>query len=78
MPVWKYGSIEEMPDVSVMNRDVPLGRRIRALLGMGNLAGPLDIPRGVTKFRSFEELQADRTRHEQERINRIRARNQRN
>jgi hypothetical protein len=75
MPVWKYRSIEEMPDASEMNRDVPLGRRIRALMSMGDFAGPLDIPRGVTRFRSFEEMQADRDKYEQARIDRIRAKN---
>lgn len=75
MPVWKYRSVEEMPEAGVMNRHVPLGRRIRALMSMGNFAEPLDMPRGVTKFHSLEELQADRDRYEQERIDRIRARN---
>jgi hypothetical protein len=78
MPVWKYRSIEEMPEPSAMSQDVPLGRRIRALLSMGDLAGPLDIPRGVTKFHSIEELQADRQKYEQKRIARIRAHNERN
>jgi hypothetical protein len=73
MPVWKYRSAEEMPEAWVMNQGVPLGRRIRALLSMGNLAGPLNMPRGVVKFRSIEELQADRRKYEQERIDRIRA-----
>ena len=75
MPVWKYRSVEEMPEAWVMNRHVPLGRRIRALMSMGELAGPLDIPRGVSKFRSMEEMQADRQKYEQQRIDRIRARN---
>ena len=75
MPVWKYRSIEEMPEAWVMNSHVPLGRRIRALMSMGNLAGPLNVPRGVAKFRSLEELQADRQKYEQERVDRIRARN---
>jgi hypothetical protein len=75
MPIWKYRSIEEMPEAWVMNRDVPLGRRIRALMSMGRFAEPLRIPRGVAKFRSLEELQADRRKYEQERIDRIRARN---
>jgi hypothetical protein len=75
MPVWKYRSIEEMPEAWVMNRDVPLGRRIRGLMSMGKLAEPLAMPRGVTRFRSFDEMQADRDKYEQERIDRIRARN---
>lgn len=75
MPVWKYRSIEEMPEAWEMNRHVPLGRRIRGLMSMGELIEPLGIPRGVKKFRSIEEMQADRQKYEQERIARIRARN---
>lgn len=75
MPVWKYRSIEEMPDAGEMNRDVPVGQRLRALMSMGRFVEPLDIPRGVTKFHSIEELQADRDRYERQRIERIRARN---
>jgi hypothetical protein len=74
MPVWKYRSIEEMPPAWSVNRHIPLGRRIRAILSMGPIAGPLEMPRGVKKFRSIEELSADRRRYEQERIARLRAR----
>lgn len=45
---------------------------------MGDLAGPLDIPRAVTQFHSSEGLQADRHKYEQERIARIHAHNERN
>jgi len=76
VPVWKYRSIEEMPEAWVMNRHVPLGRRIRALMNLRDYAGPLGMPRGVHKFRSIEELQADRRKYERARIERIRARNQ--
>lgn len=75
MPVWKYRSIEEMPEAWVMNRHVPIRRRIRALMSMGRFAEPLNMPRGVKKFRSIEEMQADREKYERERIARIRARN---
>ena len=77
MPVWKFRSIEEMPEARTMNRNVPLGRRIRAVLSLAPFAGPLGIPRGVRKFRSFDDLLADRRKYEQERITRIRARNER-
>jgi hypothetical protein len=73
MPVWKYRGIEDMPDVWKLHRDVPVGRRARAILSMAVLSGPLDLPRGVQKFRSFEDLAADRSRYEQERVSRIRA-----
>lgn len=71
MPVWKYRRVEDMPEAWQTKRRVPLGRRIRAVLGMARLAPPLDVPRGVRKFRSFEELTADRRRYETRRIARI-------
>jgi hypothetical protein len=73
VPIWKYKSIEDMPEAWAMNRHVPVGTRIRAMMTLGNYAGPLGIPSGVAKFRSIEELQADRQRYEQERIARLRA-----
>jgi hypothetical protein len=72
MPVWKYRSIEDMPDVWQLHRDVAVGRRARAILSAGTLAGSLRIPRGVRKFRSLDELHAERLRYEQERIARLR------
>jgi hypothetical protein len=74
MPVWKYRRVEDMPEAWEMQRDVPLGRRIRAVLSIGRVLEPLRMPRGVHKFRSFEELVADRERYEQARIERIRSR----
>lgn len=73
MPVWKYKRIEDMPEAWEMDRGIPLGRRIRAVLQLGSWHEPLHMPRGVHKFRSYEELVADRERYEQERIDRIRA-----
>lgn len=72
MPVWKYKSIGDMPDVWKLHADIPVGRRARAILSMSVIAGPLEIPRGVRKFRSIEELSADRRKYEQERIDRVR------
>ena len=77
MPVWKYRRIEDMPEAWAMKSEVPLGRRLRALLSLGRIVEPLGIPPGVRKFRSFEDLTADRERYEQERVDRIRARNER-
>jgi hypothetical protein len=78
MPVWKYKSVEDMPEAWEMKRGQPLGPRIRAVLSLARIAGPLHIPRGVHKFRSIEEAQADRERYEQDRVNRIRAARKRN
>lgn len=74
MPIWKYRSIEEMPEAWTMNRQVPLGRRIRAVMSLASMTEPLGIPRGVTKYRSIEEMSADRRRYESARVARIRAR----
>ncbi len=75
MPVWKYRTIGDMPEAWTVQKDKPLGRRIRAMLSMTRIAGPLALPRGVTKFRSLDDLAADRHRFEQERIARIAAKN---
>jgi len=74
VPVWKYRSVEEMPEAWTMNLHLPAGIRIRSLMKLHDYAGPLEMPRGVQKFQSVEELQADREQYEQERIERIRAR----
>lgn len=73
MPVWKYRRIEDMPEAWEAKAGSPVGPRIRAILSLGVIAGPLRVPRGVTKYRSLEEAAADRDRWEQERVNRIRA-----
>ncbi|MEO8383386.1 MAG: hypothetical protein ABI779_27265 [Acidobacteriota bacterium] len=73
MPVWKYKRVEDMPEAWAMKGDVPLGRRIRAVLSLGPIAGPLRMPRGVRKYRSIEEANADRDHWEQERVDRIQA-----
>lgn len=73
MPVWKYRRIEDMPEAWAAKEGKPLGPRIRAILSLGAIAGPLNMPRGVTKYRSIEEASADRDRWEQARVNRIRA-----
>lgn len=73
MPVWKYRSVEEMPEAWEMKRGQPLGPRIRAVLSLAPIAGPLRIPRGVRKFRTIEEMVAEREHYEQERVDRLRA-----
>ncbi len=47
--------------------------RLRAVLGWVRLAEPLNMPRGVRKFRTIEEMVAERERYEQERADRLRA-----
>lgn len=72
MPVWKYRSVEEMPEAWTMNRHVPLEERIRAVMSLAPISGPLNIPRGVTKYRSLQEMKAARDRYEAARIERLR------
>lgn len=76
MPVWKYKSVEDMPEAWTMNRDVSLARRIHALMSLAPISGSLNLPRGVRKYRSIEEMKADRDRYEQARIERLRAERQ--
>lgn len=72
MPVWKYRRIEDMPEAWEMNAHVPVAQRMRSMRRFfGTLPGPLGIPRGVQKFRSSEELWADRERYEDARIARL-------
>jgi hypothetical protein len=73
MPVWRYRRIEDMPDASTHFGGRNIAGRLRFALSTVRLAGSLHIPRGVHKFRSFDELAADRERFEDERIARIRA-----
>jgi hypothetical protein len=75
MPVQKFRSIEEMKEgprwLGVGDPRIP--RKIRYLWQMASAFGTLSIPRGVRKYRSIEEANADRERWESERIERIRA-----
>jgi hypothetical protein len=77
MPVYKYRRIEDMPETWQHHGDRNIGGRLRTILAMARLAGPLQMPRGVRKFRSFEELAEDREQRESERIARIRAKHAR-
>ncbi len=73
MPVYKYRRIEDMPEPWQHFGDRNIAGRLRFALSTARLAGSLNMPRGVFKFRTIEELAADRDRHEDERIARIRA-----
>ena len=77
MPVFKYRSVEEMPETWQHFGDRNRAGRMRAIFRLGGIAGSLHIPRGVAKFRSFDELAADRERYEQQRIARTRDRHER-
>ena len=78
MPVRKYRSVEDMPDVALKYDagDPRIPQSIRHLWRLSDaLLGDVGtcIPRGVRKYRSIEEANADRDRWEQERVDRIRA-----
>jgi hypothetical protein len=75
MPVFKYRRIEDMPSERWLEPGDPaIGRRLRFVCSTGRaFAGPLGIPRGVRKYRSIEEMSADRDRWERARIERIQA-----
>ena len=72
MPVWKYRRIEDMPEMWEHFGDANREGRLRSVLRWAYFAGSLNIPRGVRKFRSIEEAQADRERYEQARVGRLR------
>ncbi|HET7437730.1 MAG TPA: hypothetical protein VFN10_23695 [Thermoanaerobaculia bacterium] len=73
MPVFKYRRIEDMPEPWMIGDDRKIGARLRTVLNWATLPGPIGFPRGVHKYRTIEEMQADRERWEDERIARIRA-----
>lgn len=77
MPIRKFRSLEEWQESKRelwLDCDDPrLPDRIRALWSQRAGYVPLNAPRGVRKYRSFEEMCADRDKWEQERINHIRA-----
>ncbi len=68
MPVQKFHSIEEMKATAVPDRSLRLRQRIIAIQARSSaLLPPFDRPRGVFKFRSIEEMQAQRDGWEKER-----------
>lgn len=83
MPVHKYRRVEDMPDTALAHDrgDPSIPRAIRQLWTLSEaLLWPVGmcIPRGVRKYRSIEEANADRQRWEQERVDRLRAARTRN
>lgn len=74
MPVTKFRSFEDARRALWLDRTDPtLFRRMIALWRRSRLlAPPLAIPRGVTRYRSIEEADADRLRLERERVRRLR------
>lgn len=77
MPVRKFRSLEEWQDWKQWSwlacDDPALPNRIREHWGRWTRLVPYPGPRGVRKYRSQEEADADRDRWESERIAQIRA-----
>lgn len=66
-----------MPELWYEAGDPRIVRKFQAVCALSAaLAGPLQIPRGVRKFRSLEEMKADRERWEDARIARLRERHE--
>lgn len=74
MPVKKYRDLDAAArDLWRDPADPSLLRRLADLLALGHrLAAPLPMPRGVHRYRSLEEADADRLRWEGERVRRLR------
>jgi len=77
MPIWKYRTIEEMnrQERWLPSGDSSIAQKIRYLWGLAEiLLQPVGtcIPRGIRKYRSIEEANADRDRWENERVDRLR------
>jgi hypothetical protein len=76
MPVRKFRTLDEWQESKrelwLVCDDPRLPDRIRAHWARWSRLVPLHAPRGVRKYRSSEEADADRERWEQERVDRIR------
>jgi hypothetical protein len=70
MPVRKFRSIEEAKSRKrwVETGDPSIPDKMRYLWRLAGAFGPLCIPRGLRKYRSIKEANADRDRWEQERV----------
>ena len=77
MPVRKFRTIEEMNAFDAERRrlapnDPRLHERIRAHWAEWSRLVPTAIPRGLRKYRTIEEMTADREQWERARIERLR------
>lgn len=72
MGVQKFRRVEDMPELWLEAGDPRIVRKFQAACQTGaDLAGSLRIPRGVRKFRSIDDLAADREQFEDARIARL-------
>ena len=69
MPVFKFRSVEDMPDAGWHERGSPdLVRAVARVWRMGRHMRPRRFPPGVHKFRSIEEMSAQRERWTDEHV----------
>ncbi len=76
MPVEKFRSVEEMDaargDLWCDQPDAACFRRIARLWERSARISPRQFPKGVIKYRTLEEAQADRERWQTEHVRRVR------
>jgi hypothetical protein len=73
MPVHKFRRIEDMPgDRWLTPGDPAIVQSIRHVWSLAALIGSTGIPSGVHKYRSIEEMSADRDAWEDRRVERLR------
>jgi hypothetical protein len=74
MPVYRFRSLDEARRAMWLKPGDPrLEKAIAWVWGLAELPGPTGEPRGVKKFRSIQEANADRKRWETERSQRLQA-----
>lgn len=69
MPVYKYRRAEDIPSLE-RSSEAELATRIRRLWRRAFLLSPPSFRRGVIRFRTIEEANADRLRATRERMRR--------
>ncbi len=72
MPLERFRHIKEVPSPEHVEDIEERARRIEALWQSARLRGPVEIQRGVQRFRTLEEAQQERELRTQERMRRLR------
>jgi hypothetical protein len=76
MPVWRFRSLEDARRAQWVDpRDPSLPDRIRSLFALARRLAPPCHPRGLLKFTSIEEANAERLARERRRAREIREKN---
>ena len=73
MGIQRFRDISEVPEPQrVMDID-ERARRLEAVWQQAHLRGPIDIPRGVQRFRTIKEANSARQAHTERRMRRLRS-----